>query len=111
MNGNIKLTVRNYTSLCMQLHYKIQKMFWGHIFFEAIRDAYEKSEQNDKNAWMIGPTRSVLLLFSFFFNKKLTNIFEQYACKFFSFLQNLPAFFNNTLVNFAYIMQNLPAYC
>ena len=30
-------------------------MFGGRIFFDAIRDAYGKSEQNDKNAWMMGP--------------------------------------------------------
>ena len=35
---------------------KLRKIFGGHIFFDAICDAYEKSEQNDKNVWIIGPT-------------------------------------------------------
>ena len=48
----------------------IRKMFGGPIFFDAIRDTYRKSEQNNKNDWMMGPTRSLLLLFNFFFNPK-----------------------------------------
>ena len=31
-------------------------MFRRRIFFDAIHDVYEKSKQNDKNAWMMDPT-------------------------------------------------------
>ena len=68
-------------------------MFRGRIFFDAIRNTYGKSEQNDKNTWMMVPTWSLLFLLNFFL------------------IKNLPAFFNTTLVSFAYIMQNLPTYC
>ena len=75
------------------------KMFGGPIFFDAIRDAYGKSEQNDKNAWMMDPTWSLLLLFNFFLIQKLTTVSNNMLVIF--FLQNLPACALFMLVNFS----------
>ena len=32
------------------------KMFGGCTFCDALHDAYGKNEENDKNAWIMGPT-------------------------------------------------------
>ena len=57
------------------------KMFGERIFGDAVRDAYGKSEQNDKTAWMMDSTWSLLLLFSFFLIQKLKSFFSAFEEK------------------------------
>ena len=84
-----------------------RKMFGGRIFFDAIRDAYGKSEQNDKNAWIMGLTLS-LYFCSFFFLTKLASIYAGKVCVIYT---NLPACTLVSFYLFIYFFTKLTSVC
>ena len=78
-------------------------IFGERIFNNALCNVYEKSEENDKNIWMMSFIWLLLILFNFYFIQKLTSTNSVSAGKFyFLFFFNTKRTNANsvTLINF-----------